>query len=119
MRTLTGNFQLIAWLPGVLVPLRNPVWLQFVFHKLLRLLTPYLLLVGLVAAALAVVQRFGWIAVIAGAAAVVSLGGALAIVGKGGAVRNLVSWVVSTQAAVVAATYNGLRGRWNVWHRTG
>ena len=41
VRTLTGVIQVCAWLPGVLNPLRNRIWLQFVFHKLLRLLTPY------------------------------------------------------------------------------
>ena len=39
VRTLTGVLQLCAWLPRLLVPIRNPVWVQFVSHKLLRLLT--------------------------------------------------------------------------------
>ena len=42
VRTLTGVIQVCAWLPKVLDPIANPIWLQFVFHKLLRLLTPYL-----------------------------------------------------------------------------
>ena len=29
VRTLAGNFQLVARLPAVLLPWRNPVWLQF------------------------------------------------------------------------------------------
>src|SRR5205814_2287338 len=44
LRTLTGVLQLCAWLPELLVPHRNPIWPQFVIHKLLRLLTPYCLL---------------------------------------------------------------------------
>ena len=35
VRTLTGNFQLASRLPSALLPWRNPVWLQFVSHKLL------------------------------------------------------------------------------------
>jgi cellulose synthase/poly-beta-1,6-N-acetylglucosamine synthase-like glycosyltransferase len=48
VRTLAGNFQLIARLPGALLPWRNPVWWQFVSHKVLRLLVPWALLTMLV-----------------------------------------------------------------------
>jgi biofilm PGA synthesis N-glycosyltransferase PgaC len=44
VRTLSGNFQLITHLPSALLPWRNPIWLQLVSHKLLRLLVPWLLL---------------------------------------------------------------------------
>jgi cellulose synthase/poly-beta-1,6-N-acetylglucosamine synthase-like glycosyltransferase len=44
VRTLCGNFQLLAWLPAALLPWRNPVWWQFVSHKVLRLLVPWALL---------------------------------------------------------------------------
>jgi cellulose synthase/poly-beta-1,6-N-acetylglucosamine synthase-like glycosyltransferase len=43
VRTLSGNYQLLARLPGVLLPWRNPVWIQFVSHKLLRLAAPWAL----------------------------------------------------------------------------
>jgi hypothetical protein len=32
-------------------------------------------------------------------------------------VREALLWGLTLQAAVVVATINGLRGRWNVWHR--
>jgi len=44
VRTLTGNYQLIAGMPRLLVPWRNPVFLQFVSHKVGRLLVPYFLI---------------------------------------------------------------------------
>ncbi len=44
IRTLAGNYQLIRLEPRLLVPFVNPVWLQFVSHKLGRLLVPYALL---------------------------------------------------------------------------
>src|SRR5258707_14890653 len=59
VRTLPGVFQFGGWLPQLLLPRRNPIWLQFVFHKLLRLLTPYLLLA---AAACGVVIAVLWLA---------------------------------------------------------
>lgn len=44
LRTLTGNFQLLRRLPAVLVPWHNPVWWQFLSHKVFRLLAPWALL---------------------------------------------------------------------------
>jgi poly-beta-1,6-N-acetyl-D-glucosamine synthase len=44
VRTLSGNFQLMAALPQALLPWRNPLWLQFLSHKVLRLLVPWLLI---------------------------------------------------------------------------
>lgn len=44
IRTLAGNFQLIAMHPKLLLPWRNPIWLQFVSHKLLRLAAPLAML---------------------------------------------------------------------------
>lgn len=51
VRTLAGNYQLVAKLPWLLLPFKNPVWFQLVSHKLLRLLCPFALL-GLLWAAL-------------------------------------------------------------------
>ena len=42
-RTLTGNYQLFAQMPELLVPWRNPIALQMVSHKLGRLIVPYCL----------------------------------------------------------------------------
>jgi biofilm PGA synthesis N-glycosyltransferase PgaC len=52
VRTLAGNFQLVGRLPQLLLPWRNPVWLQFVSHKLLRLIVPWALLAMAVVSAL-------------------------------------------------------------------
>jgi cellulose synthase/poly-beta-1,6-N-acetylglucosamine synthase-like glycosyltransferase len=114
VRTLTGVLQLCAWLPRTLSPLRNPVWVQFVTHKLLRLLTPYWLLVCVAWVIAAVAHRvgLGWLlAATAGFVAVLQL--------RSRPFRALRSAVVSSilvQAATVRATANGARGRWDVWH---
>ncbi len=120
VRTLTGNYQLCAWLPGVLVPGRNPIWLQFVCHKLLRLLLPVgVLLAGAGAAGLAwqaaharLGPRAWWLA------GAVALGGVWVWLGPGGLARKLRGIVVqfaSMQAAVAVAAVHGVRGRWDVW----
>lgn len=49
IRTLAGNYQLVALEPRLLLPWVNPVWLQFVSHKLGRLVVPYALVTVLVA----------------------------------------------------------------------
>ena len=43
VRTLAGNYQILALEPALLLPWRNPVWLQYVSHKLGRLAVPYAL----------------------------------------------------------------------------
>jgi poly-beta-1,6-N-acetyl-D-glucosamine synthase len=44
IRTLAGNVQILGLEPRLLIPFVNPVWLQYVSHKLGRLLVPYALL---------------------------------------------------------------------------
>lgn len=61
VRTIAGNFQLLAREAWLLNPLRNRLWLQTVSHKGLRLLGPLLLLALLAAsAALAGAAPYGW-----------------------------------------------------------
>lgn len=43
VRTLAGNYQLLAKLPTALVPGKSPVWFQLLSHKILRLLCPWAL----------------------------------------------------------------------------
>ena len=116
VRTLTGNFQLMAWLPALLVPVRNPIWLQFISHKVLRLFTPWLVIalgVGMVGAVWSLVPTSLLPVLLTVTAAALT---AVLITPKtrGVAVRAA-SWGWSLQTAVVEATVNGLRGRWNVW----
>ena len=48
-RTIAGAAQLIVNQPSWLLPWRNPIWLEYVSHKLARLLSPSLLVVVAVA----------------------------------------------------------------------
>jgi len=118
VRTLTGVIQLCAWLPEVLLPVRNPVWLQFLFHKVLRLLTPYWVAVVVIWSLPAAVRLLG-----ESLPAAVALAAALVLwtVWSRGPwsnrVRQFAAEAVLIHLAVVIAGYNGLRGRWHVWHR--
>src|SRR5579864_2592180 len=61
VRTLAGNFQILWLEPRLLLPWRNPVWLQYVSHKLGRLVVPYALLL-VMAASIALARRSLWYA---------------------------------------------------------
>jgi poly-beta-1,6-N-acetyl-D-glucosamine synthase len=75
VRTLAGNFQILALDPRLLSPIVNPVWLQYTSHKLGRLIVPYAL-IGLFAANLALVDRHPfYIATLAAQCALVLLAG--------------------------------------------
>lgn len=116
VRTQTGVLQLCAWLPAVLLPVRNPIWFQFVFHKLARLLTPYCLM--LIAAWMLVrgAAALGGFALVAAALSLL-MGFWLARTHTqiGGRIRRAVIEGALIQFAVIVAGFNGLRGRWQVW----
>jgi cellulose synthase/poly-beta-1,6-N-acetylglucosamine synthase-like glycosyltransferase len=44
VRTLAGNYQLLKQLPELLAPWRNPIFVQFLSHKVGRLLVPWALI---------------------------------------------------------------------------
>jgi len=48
-RTLAGNYQILALRPTLLNPLRNRLWLQYVSHKVLRLVAPGAMVTALAA----------------------------------------------------------------------
>ena len=61
-RTLAGNYQILVQEPRLLLPFVNPVWLQYVSHKIGRLVVPWAL-VGLFASSLALAPGNSWFAV--------------------------------------------------------
>ena len=65
-RTLAGNYQILALEPRLLVPVVNPMWIQYASHKIGRLLAPWALITAFVASAvLAADQWFYAVALIA------------------------------------------------------
>jgi cellulose synthase/poly-beta-1,6-N-acetylglucosamine synthase-like glycosyltransferase len=47
-RTLAGNYQILALEPRLLNPFLNPVWLQYLSHKVGRLVVPWCLVLALI-----------------------------------------------------------------------
>jgi biofilm PGA synthesis N-glycosyltransferase PgaC len=52
LRTLGGNFQSFARHPWMFLPWRNPIWTEFISHKVMRLVVPYAMIVALLASLL-------------------------------------------------------------------
>jgi cellulose synthase/poly-beta-1,6-N-acetylglucosamine synthase-like glycosyltransferase len=76
-RTLAGNYQILGQEPRLLVPIVNPVWLQYVSHKVGRLLVPWALVGAFLASAL--LAASSWIYTLAFASQAAFYG--LAVVG--------------------------------------
>jgi cellulose synthase/poly-beta-1,6-N-acetylglucosamine synthase-like glycosyltransferase len=57
-RTLAGNYQILVQEPRLLIPIVNPVWLQYVSHKVGRLVVPWAL-IGLFVSSVALAPS-GW-----------------------------------------------------------
>jgi poly-beta-1,6-N-acetyl-D-glucosamine synthase len=109
VRTLAGNYQLFARLPALLDPRKNPLWLETMSHKILRLAAPWLLM------ALAIVSLAG-----AGAFLKLLLFGqigfyAAAAVGKpAGKLGSLARTFVVLNTAAVVGLWRYLGGRQRV-----
>jgi len=64
VRTLAGNFQLISHMPWLLSPTQNPLFIQFISHKVLRLVMPFALIALLVSSLYVdhdIIQIFFWL----------------------------------------------------------
>ena len=108
IRTLAGNYQMLWLEPRLLVPVVNPVWLQYVSHKVGRLLVPYALL-ALFAANLALAPRHFFYSLTLAAQCVVYLlavyGGWLDSRRARPARRDASGWVPVDRLARVALTF--------------
>ena len=114
VRTLTGNYQLIAWMPWLLHPGKNRLWWQFVSHKVLRLLTP----LAVCCCIAGVLLVFGpWAGVVGVAAAAVPwlVRPARVSAGPGGGLVRIARSGLALLTALLVAAWNAVRGRWDVW----
>jgi biofilm PGA synthesis N-glycosyltransferase PgaC len=115
VRTLTGNYQLVGFSPWLLGP-RNPLWFEFLCHKLLRLVAPFFLLAVLL---LPLFLTGAFYKTMFGVQAVFYATGLLALAGLSlGPLRRVAdiasSFIVLNCAALVAL-FNVTTGREAVW----
>ncbi len=101
VRTLAGNFQLMARMPEALLPWRNRLCWQFVSHKALRLVIPWALLVLLGTSAILAGPVYRW--TFWGQVALLALG--LAGANKAIAKRSRLASAVSSFLVLNAAAW--------------
>jgi len=110
-RTLTGNYQLIAEMPELLLWPRNPIFVQFVSHKLGRLVVPYCLAALFLSNLL--LLRGAFLAVFAGQIVFYFLAA------SGGLIRHraavLANRFVLMNWAVLSGLFQFMRGTTGVW----
>ena len=115
VRTLTGMIQFCLWEPRALSPRGNPIWIQFMCHKLLRLATPILLtgvVIGVALLGTALPAGFLWVAAAVGAGALILLASSPS---RGRKALSELAWMLLLLGAPLKAFRNALRGEWDVW----
>ena len=112
-RTLAGNYQLVAQCPALLDPIRNPLWLRFVSHKLMRLAAPWLLVAAFVANFALVDAAPGWAALFAAQVAAYAVAAAAIVVPRvrAFAPARLAATFVEMNAYAALALFDWLGGR--------
>jgi cellulose synthase/poly-beta-1,6-N-acetylglucosamine synthase-like glycosyltransferase len=119
LRTMTGMLQFVRWFPAVMSPTRNPMWRDFLLHKLTRPATPILLLVGAAAAWGAVMLLSpvaGWTLLASGIAtiALVWLLANFAPAPLGRSAKGLL-FALRLLVMPLSALSRALRSDWDVW----
>ncbi|MEY4563798.1 MAG: hypothetical protein RLZZ618_3075 [Pseudomonadota bacterium] len=121
VRTLTGNYQAMARHPWMFSPRQNPVWLQFISHKVLRLVAPYAMVLTLLAS-LALARHLAFFSFVALVQLAFYGAAVLGIVLPALRSSRLISFAavfVELNAAAVMAFYRYVSGRVEVrWEKT-
>lgn len=120
-RTIAGAAQLLVNHPTWLLPWRNPIWFEFVSHKLLRLTSPLLLLLA-AAANLRLADHPAYRVILTWHAAFylsAFAGWLFQRAGRRSVLFGAQLMFVTLNATTVAALWDALRGRFRAtWQRT-
>lgn len=119
-RTIAGNAQLVLLNPQWLLPWKNPIWIQFLSHKLGRLICPLFLILAFITNVLLlqnpIYQIMFGLQILFYSAAV--LGWLLQKFGKKSKVLGLFLMFVSLNTTTVFALWDAARGRFRAtWKR--
>lgn len=120
-RTIAGAAQLLVHHPAWLVPWKNPIWFEFVSHKMLRLASPLLLGIVAITNVLLIEQSLFQVlgALHTGFYASGAIGWLLQKTGKRSSLCGIPLMFIALNATTVAAIWDAMRGRFQVtWQRT-
>ena len=119
LRTMTGLLQFVQWFPGILSATRNPMLVDFLLHKLVRPLTPVLLVVIAVAGSGLLWRVSPWLlAGLLGAGALAAFAAwVLAGMGEGRLPRMARTGIFAGRLLFMPlkALAFAAAGRWDVW----
>jgi biofilm PGA synthesis N-glycosyltransferase PgaC len=119
-RTIAGCLQLLSLAPDWLDPRRNPIWWEFVSHKVLRLLSPWLLvLLAVTNAALAAFDPYFYLMAVQGVIYLLAaLGWHYQRSGHGSRLGGAFLMFVALNLTTVSAWWDAVRGRYTpTWQR--
>jgi biofilm PGA synthesis N-glycosyltransferase PgaC len=120
-RTIAGAAQLVVHHPSWLLPWKNPIWLEFVSHKLLRLVSPALLLSVAVSNVL-LLSQFPYSLLLLGQACFyysAFAGWLCQKIGRPSSLFGVQAMFITLNATTVAALFDAVRGRFRVtWQRS-
>ncbi len=106
-RTLAGNFQSFSRHPWMFNPSKNPVWWQFVSHKVFRLVVPYALIMAFLSSAFGTHE---FLRVMLAAQLTFYALGVLGMMGMNNRITSFVSLFMQLNAAAVVGAYRAFRG---------
>jgi cellulose synthase/poly-beta-1,6-N-acetylglucosamine synthase-like glycosyltransferase len=119
-RTIAGVFQLMRLYPEWLNPRRNPIWLNYFSHKVLRLASPWLLMIAF-AANIKLARGYSYDALLAGQITfyIIALAGHfLAPRGWCGHLLSAPAFFVALNLTIISASWDAIQGRYKVaWKR--
>ena len=118
-RTLAGNFQSFRRNPWLFSPSKNPVYLQFLSHKVFRLLVPYAMLIALIASVLGSGLFLKTMLLLQVLFYGAGLANMMGVKGLDNKLFNFIKVFLQLNAAAVAGAYRFLTGGANVrWKQT-
>ena len=120
-RTIAGAAQLIVHHPSWLLPWKNPIWLEYVSHKLLRLVSPVMLLTVAVTNVLLMSQLpYLLLLLVQGCFYYSAFAGWLCQkIGRPSSIFGVQAMFLTLNVTTVAALFDAMRGRFRVtWQRS-
>ena len=120
-RTIAGAAQLVVHHPSWLLPWKNPIWLEFVSHKVLRLVSPALLL-SVAVSNILLLSEWPYALLLLGQACFyysAFAGWLCQKIGRPSSIFGVQAMFLTLNATTVAALFDAVRGRFRLtWQRS-
>ena len=120
-RTIAGAAQLVVHYPSWLLPWKNPIWLEFVSHKIMRLVSPALLL-SVAVSNILLLSEWAYLLLLLGQLCFyysAFAGWLCQKIGRPSSIFGVQAMFVTLNVTTVAALFDAMRGRFRVkWQRS-